>query len=309
MDFEQQLPIIQHLKLTKPLAMASSVRPRDDATHRQSAAMSTVEVPHRREASASCTATTVVDLQSNNIGITQSDEVGVVTKAKVVTIIQHDPSAETEESSQGAPWAAARTDPDSSSSRESRILVGMMMTMHKWWRRHCGLVITLIAVLSCLVIILASLGATGHLHNSQQAQVGGSGVDVDGSHVGEMDNVDGNNGTGMDGTETSPPPSVPDNTNNNGNDGEDTDTSPTPSPPLPVTYVPGLLTVEENGLLLSQGLTSRIIAQRRRRVEYANGELSIEPFHRRPDYGATFPCHKIVQLRTREAGSMLAIRN
>jgi hypothetical protein len=59
-------------------------------------------------------------------------------------------------------------------------------------------------------------------------------------------------------------------------------------PSLPVTYFPGLLTVEENGLLLSQGLKSRIIARSGSKVLYSNGNQSDVPFHFAPDFGATF---------------------
>jgi uncharacterized protein len=59
-------------------------------------------------------------------------------------------------------------------------------------------------------------------------------------------------------------------------------------PTEPVTYLPGLLTVEQNGLLLSQGLTSRIIARNGSKVPYFDGSTSDIPFHSRPDFGATF---------------------
>jgi hypothetical protein len=55
-----------------------------------------------------------------------------------------------------------------------------------------------------------------------------------------------------------------------------------------VTYVPGKATVFENGLILSQGLKSRLIAQARLPVIYANGTQSSVPFHRRPDGAAIF---------------------
>jgi hypothetical protein len=54
-----------------------------------------------------------------------------------------------------------------------------------------------------------------------------------------------------------------------------------------LTYIPGLLTVEENGLLLSQGLTSRIIARSGIKMQFSNGIISM-PFHYRPDFAATF---------------------
>jgi hypothetical protein len=55
-----------------------------------------------------------------------------------------------------------------------------------------------------------------------------------------------------------------------------------------VTYRPGLLTVEENGLLMSQGLKSRIIARSGSKVPFADGNESSAPFHFRPDHASTF---------------------
>jgi len=54
------------------------------------------------------------------------------------------------------------------------------------------------------------------------------------------------------------------------------------------TYIPGMLTVEENGLLLSTGLSSRIIARAGSVVDYINGGSSSEEFHSRPDGAAVF---------------------
>jgi len=60
------------------------------------------------------------------------------------------------------------------------------------------------------------------------------------------------------------------------------------------TYTPGRLTVSENNLLLSEGLTSRVLAESGKPVVYAettSGEQqqSVIPFHVLPDFGATFP--------------------
>jgi len=55
------------------------------------------------------------------------------------------------------------------------------------------------------------------------------------------------------------------------------------------TYIPGLLQVNENGLLLSRGLKSRQIAKTGRKVQYHNGKQSDRAFHIYPDAGATFP--------------------
>ena len=55
-----------------------------------------------------------------------------------------------------------------------------------------------------------------------------------------------------------------------------------------VTYRPGALTVYENGLLLSRGLTSRIIAKTGEFVTYKDGSRSAIRFHDQPDAGAVF---------------------
>jgi hypothetical protein len=68
-----------------------------------------------------------------------------------------------------------------------------------------------------------------------------------------------------------------------------TPTSSPTEPPILITYRPGFLTVNENGLLLSTGLQARIIARTGRFVAYSNGEQSSVRFHTRPDFGATFP--------------------
>jgi len=55
-----------------------------------------------------------------------------------------------------------------------------------------------------------------------------------------------------------------------------------------VTYVPGEATVYENGLLLSTGLQSRIIATKDQLVGYETGGQSSETFHEAPDGAAVF---------------------
>ena len=55
-----------------------------------------------------------------------------------------------------------------------------------------------------------------------------------------------------------------------------------------VTYLPGMLTVMERDLILSQGLTSRIIALSGVPVLYADGTTSVDDFHPWPDGAATF---------------------
>ena len=55
-----------------------------------------------------------------------------------------------------------------------------------------------------------------------------------------------------------------------------------------VTYIPGDLTVNENGLLLSTGLTARIVATTGTFVGYADGSSSDRRFHVDPDGAAVF---------------------
>jgi secreted PhoX family phosphatase len=55
-----------------------------------------------------------------------------------------------------------------------------------------------------------------------------------------------------------------------------------------VTYNPGNLTVTQHGLLLSQGLKSRVIAQQFQPVPYTNAKVSKADFYRDADAGATF---------------------
>lgn len=57
---------------------------------------------------------------------------------------------------------------------------------------------------------------------------------------------------------------------------------------IEVTYQPGNLIVEEAGLILSAGLTARILATKDQPVQYADGTTSTVPFHRYCDAGATF---------------------
>jgi hypothetical protein len=55
-----------------------------------------------------------------------------------------------------------------------------------------------------------------------------------------------------------------------------------------ITYLPGNLVVNENGMKLSQGLTSRLLAKKFHTVKYHSGSKSNEPFHDYPDGAATF---------------------
>jgi hypothetical protein len=55
------------------------------------------------------------------------------------------------------------------------------------------------------------------------------------------------------------------------------------------TYVPGNLTTNKFGIMLSEGLDAKILAFANERVNFDQGGRSIERFHIHPDAGATFP--------------------
>ena len=55
-----------------------------------------------------------------------------------------------------------------------------------------------------------------------------------------------------------------------------------------ITYQPGNLSVSQNGLQLSKGLKSKIVATSGNLVAYTNGETSDNPFHMHPDGAAVF---------------------
>ena len=57
---------------------------------------------------------------------------------------------------------------------------------------------------------------------------------------------------------------------------------------VPITYKPGQLSVSENGLLLSTGLQSRIIAITGEPITFKDDSTSSIPFHDQPDAGAIF---------------------
>jgi hypothetical protein len=67
-----------------------------------------------------------------------------------------------------------------------------------------------------------------------------------------------------------------------------TQTTTTTTTTTRITYFPGNLIVEQNGMILSQGLTSRLIAQKHQRVKYFLRGESNEAFHDFPDGAATF---------------------
>ena len=69
-------------------------------------------------------------------------------------------------------------------------------------------------------------------------------------------------------------------------------TPPVSAPPTVdgrnITYLPGLLTVMERDLILSQGLTSKIIALSGRPVLLEDRTTSVDDFHPWPDGAATY---------------------
>ena len=69
--------------------------------------------------------------------------------------------------------------------------------------------------------------------------------------------------------------------------------APTSSPPgqkkkKPRRYSPGILNVHQEGIVLSQGLTARVIARVGQPVVYKDGSLSEALFHQSPDGGDSF---------------------
>ena len=82
---------------------------------------------------------------------------------------------------------------------------------------------------------------------------------------------------------------------------------PSTSPTIDDSFFPGLLTHMEHGLLLSKGLTARIVAQTGQPVSYKNltfGEKSTTMFHALPDFGACF-----VDTRVSNPGGWVYVSN
>jgi len=71
-----------------------------------------------------------------------------------------------------------------------------------------------------------------------------------------------------------------------------------------VTYRPGVINTIENGLLLSDGLTSKIIALSGSKVAYHNGDQSDAKFHEWPDGGDIF-----VDTRPENPGGYILVSN
>ena len=70
---------------------------------------------------------------------------------------------------------------------------------------------------------------------------------------------------------------------------DNTRPAPAPAQPVTLTYTPGDLSVEYEGLKLSRGLKATLVAEADSQVQYANGEESEEDFEQDPNGGATFP--------------------
>ena len=80
--------------------------------------------------------------------------------------------------------------------------------------------------------------------------------------------------------------------------------SPTNAPTPAVLYRPGNLTTTKLGLLLSEGLDVRLIAETGSKVAYVNGKQSKEKFHGQPDAGETF-----VDTRPENPGGWIYVSN
>lgn len=75
--------------------------------------------------------------------------------------------------------------------------------------------------------------------------------------------------------------------------------------PTFLTYIPGDLSVHQQGLLLSTGLQAKLIATTGQPVRYANSSYSTRSFHGLPDFGATFPRHS----NNKNAGGWIYVSN
>lgn len=151
--------------------------------------------------------------------------------------------------------------------------------------RRKVIVVSFFAVVGLVLIILAATGTFSSSGGSPSPAPG------DGNQLGS-----GDKGVGVNASDTTTPAPVTPNPAPTPVKTPSPTKSPTPAPTPdptakptePVTYLPGLLSVEENGLILSQGLTSRVIARSGQRVPLKWGNSSALAFHGRPDFGATF---------------------
>ncbi len=221
----------------------------------------------------------------NGIEVTESDV--ELTKAKE---LHTSSSFTTADDTMDESQTTSNSDSTLSNSGSSR---------KKYWGHY---VVVAMSILPILIILLATLGAKGNFSSDDPSQPSlastqiDTGTTITGSENGHdtekppPDTIDKEATVSPGETLTTSPIAYPTKeTSTSSPSASPTEAPPPTPPPPPVSYLRGLLIIEENGLLLSEGLTSRIIATRRQPVEYANGLQSQEPFHRRPDYGACFP--------------------
>ena len=147
-----------------------------------------------------------------------------------------------------------------------------------------GGLVVLALLLLCLVVTVGVVAGRGRGHHQSAASTTSSGDASDG-----LEDTGGGSARPVD-------PSVVlehaggEHQEDDGGDAHDTFANPTASPTqVPVTYLPGDLTVFKEGVYLSTGLDVRIIARSRQFVNLTDGTQSSERFHNRPDAGATFP--------------------
>ena len=144
-----------------------------------------------------------------------------------------------------------------------------------------GLVVMVLVVLSLIIVV--AVVATGRGRGHEQSTSGAT----------EVDSYEGFDGGSSGGTTHSTDTSDHDDSDAGSIHSESIFANPTasltPGPTqVPVTYVPGDLTVHKEGVILSTGLDVRIIARSRQFVNLTDGRQSVERFHNRPDAGATF---------------------
>jgi hypothetical protein len=141
-------------------------------------------------------------------------------------------------------------------------------------RRNILIVIVLAVVVSIPLIALAATGFFRNNSSTVSGATGSNGEIQSGSGAGNDTTATTDEGPTASPTTAPQPTAAP---------------TVAPTDPPPVTYRPGLLTVAENGMLLSKGLKSRLLAQTGYNVTYDNGMNSTVEFHPGPDGAAVFP--------------------
>jgi len=155
-----------------------------------------------------------------------------------------------------------------------------------------GGLVVLALLLLCLVVTVGVVAGRGRGHHQSAASTGATETDTTTSSGDASDRLENNGG----GSARPVAPSVVledaggEHQEGDGGGGHDTFANPMASPTqVPVTYLPGALTVFKEGVYLSTGLDVRVIARSRQFVNLTDGTQSSERFHNRPDAGATFP--------------------